>query len=158
LLKAAANILTLLRNARIYAENCAFGNNYQQAQRKGDTIMAKKPAKKAKAKAPAPKAVKKPMTKAAMLEEIASKADLTKKQVAAVFDELGVVIERHIKKGSTGQFTLPGLMKIEVRKKPATKARKGISPFTGEEMMFKAKPARKVVKIRPLKRLKDMLD
>ena len=53
--------------------------------------------------------------------------------------------------------TLPGLMKIEVKRKPATKARKGINPFTGQETMFKAKPARNVVKIRPLKKVKDMV-
>ena len=58
---------------------------------------------------------------------------------------------------ATGQFILPGLMKIEVKRKPATKARKGINPFTGEETMFKAKPARNVVKVRPLKKLKDMV-
>jgi nucleoid DNA-binding protein len=74
-----------------------------------------------------------------------------------VFDELEILIERHIKKRATGQFTLPGLMKIEVKRKPATKARKGINPFTGEETMFKAKPARNVVKVRPLKKMKDMV-
>jgi nucleoid DNA-binding protein len=52
---------------------------------------------------------------------------------------------------------LPGLLKIEIKRKPATKARKGINPFTGVEMLFKAKPARNVVKIRPLKRVKDMV-
>lgn len=120
--------------------------------------MAKKPAKK-KAKAPARKitAVKKPMTKSGILEELAANSDLTKKQVGKVLDELAVVIERHVKKGSTGAFTLPGLLKVEVKKKKATKARKGTNPFTGEEMMFKAKPARKVVKIKPLKKLKDMV-
>jgi nucleoid DNA-binding protein len=67
------------------------------------------------------------------------------------------LIERHIKKGAVGQFSLPGLMKIEVRRKPATKARKGINPFTGQETVFKARPARNVVKIRPLKKVKDMV-
>ncbi len=102
-------------------------------------------------------AVKKPMTKSAIIGEIALNTEMTKKQVSAVLDELGILIERHIKKRSPGQFTLPGLMKIEVKKKPATKARKGINPFTKEEMVFKAKPARKVVKIRPLKKVKDMI-
>ena len=54
-------------------------------------------------------------------------------------------------------FNVPGLMKIKVVRKPATKARKGINPFTGEETMFKAKPARNVVKVTPLKALKDMV-
>jgi len=125
--------------------------------------MAKKKAKKkvkAKKTAPAPKitAVREPMTKATIMNEIAGKTGLGKKQVSSVFDELGILIERHIKKRSPGQFKLPGLLKIEVKKKPARKARKGINPFTGEETMFKAKPAQRVVKIRPLKKLKEMAD
>jgi nucleoid DNA-binding protein len=102
-------------------------------------------------------AVKKPMTKANIMAEVAGNTGLTKKQVSSVFDELGILIERHIKKRSPRQFTLPGLLKIEVKRKPKTKARKGINPFTGESMMFKAKPARDVVKVRPLKALKDMV-
>jgi nucleoid DNA-binding protein len=101
--------------------------------------------------------VKTPMTKTAMLEQIAGNTGLTKKQASSVLDELRILIESHIKKGAVGQFTFPGLMKIEVRRKPATKARKGINPFTGEETTFKAKPARNVVKIRPLKAIKDMV-
>jgi len=122
---------------------------------------AKKTAKKASPKKenPAKKVppVKAPMTKAAILDEIAGKTGLNKKQVASVFDELTALIQRHIKKGAAGQFALPGLMKIEIKRKPATKARKGINPFTGEETVFKAKPARNVVKIRPLKKIKDMV-
>ncbi len=102
-------------------------------------------------------AAKTQMTKSAMVEEIAVKTGLAKKQVSSVLDELAVLIGRHIMKGAVGQFTLPGLMKVEVRRRPATKARKGINPFTGEETVFKAKPARNVVKIRPLKALKDMV-
>ena len=101
--------------------------------------------------------VKTPMTKTAILEQIAGNTGLTKKQASSVLDELAILIESHIKKGAVGQFTFPGLMKIEVRRKPATKARKGINPFTGEETTFKAKPARNVVKIRPLKAIKDMV-
>jgi nucleoid DNA-binding protein len=110
----------------------------------------KAPTKKsAKASAPTRKItpVKKPMTK----------TELNKKQVSSVFDELAIVIERHIKQRSPGKFVFSGLMKIEVKKKPATKARKGINPFTKEETMFKAKPARRVVKIQPLKNVKDMV-
>ena len=101
-------------------------------------------------------AVKKPMTKSEILNEIAGSTELSKKQVSAVFDEFAVLIERHIKKRSPGQFTFPGLFKIEVKHKPATKARKGINPFTGEETVFSAKPARRAVKIRPLKKVKEM--
>ncbi len=132
-------------------------------------MPVKKAATKAKPKAPAKKAgkkeapvrkitaVRKPMTKVGIIEEIASNTDLTKNQVASVFDELAIVIERHIKKRGPGKFSFPGLMAIDVKKRPATKARKGFNPFTREEMMFKAKPARKVLKIRPLKKLKDMV-
>ena len=102
-------------------------------------------------------AVKKPMTKAAITSEISESTGLTKKQVTSVFEELGVLIERHIMKRSPGKFTMPGLLKIEVKRKPATKARKGINPFTGQETVFKAKPARNVVKVRPLKKVKDMV-
>jgi len=123
--------------------------------------QAKKPTKKASVKKSNPvrkiTAVKKPMTKSAIIGEVALNAELNKKQVSSVQDELAILIERHIKKRSPGQFILPGLMKIEVKKKPATKARKGFNPFTKEETMFKAKPARKVVKIRPLKKVKDMV-
>ena len=97
------------------------------------------------------------MTKSGIMAEISDKTGLTKKQVSSVLDEMTVLIERHIKKGGAGQFSLPGLMKVEVKRKPATKARKGINPFTGEETVFKAKPARNVVKIRPLKKVKDMV-
>jgi len=112
-------------------------------------------------KPPAPKprkvtAVAEPMTKTALLAEIAENTGLTKKEVQSVMDELTIAIERHVKKKAVGEFTLPGLMKIVVQSKPATKAKKGISPFTGEEIMFKAKPARNVIKVRPLKKLKDM--
>ncbi len=102
-------------------------------------------------------AIKKPMTKSAIINEIAQNTELTKKQISSVFDELAILIERHIKKRAPGKFVLSGLMKIEVKRKPATKARKGINPFTGEETVFKAKPARNVVKIRPLKKVKEMV-
>jgi nucleoid DNA-binding protein len=124
-------------------------------------MAARKASKKATSQKATPvrkvTVVKEPMTKAAIMAEITGNTGLTKKQVASVFDELGIIIERHIKKRSPRQFTLPGLLKIEVKRKPKTKARKGINPFTGEPMMFKAKPARDVVKVRPLKKLKEMV-
>lgn len=120
---------------------------------------AKAPAKKAVAKAAAPKrkttAITEKMTKSQVLNEIAESTELSRKQVAAVFDELESLIERSVKKRGLGEFTVPGLMKISTVKKPAKKARKGINPFTGEEQMFKAKPASIAVKIRPLKKLKE---
>jgi nucleoid DNA-binding protein len=100
--------------------------------------------------------IKDPMTKSEMMGTIADDTGLSKKQVVAVFDSLGTVIKGHLKKGGAGMCTIPGLMKIKTIHKPATKARKGTNPFTGEEMMFKAKPARNVVKVLPLKNLKNM--
>lgn len=97
------------------------------------------------------------MTKSQIVSTLADNSGLTKKQVSVVFEELAELIERHIKNRGAGQFTLPGLLKIVVKKKPATKARKGINPFTGEETVFKAKPASKVVKLKALKKLKDMV-
>jgi len=96
------------------------------------------------------------MTKTELLNEIAGNTDLTKKQVSSVFDEFAILIERHIKKRSPGKLVFSGLFKIEVKRKPATKARKGINPFTGEATVFKAKPARRAVKISPLKKVKEM--
>ncbi|HLT30314.1 MAG TPA: HU family DNA-binding protein [Myxococcaceae bacterium] len=98
----------------------------------------------------------KPPTKSELLTRIAEETELTKKQVQAVFDSLNKQIKKNVGARGPGLFTVPGLMKIKVIKKPATKARKGINPFTKEETVFKAKPARKVVKILPLKALKDM--
>ena len=101
---------------------------------------------------------KKPPTKSQIYAKIADDTGLTKKDVGAVFDSLSGQIKKNLGgRGGPGLFTLPGLLKMRVVKKPATKARKGINPFTGEEMMFKAKPASKTVKVAALKGLKDMV-
>ena len=101
---------------------------------------------------------KKPPTKTEIVSNIAEATDLTKKQVNTVFEALGEEIRRTIsKRGGPGQFSIPGICKIIVQRKPATKERKGINPFTGEPTVFKAKPARNVIKIRSLKNLKDMV-
>lgn len=110
--------------------------------------MAKKARTKTNAKA---------RTKSEVFGTLAEASDLTKRQVATVFDELSGLIKKDIGKRGPGIFTVPGLMKIKVVRKPATKARKGTNPFTGEEMMFKAKPARNVVKVLALKGLKTMV-
>ena len=99
----------------------------------------------------------KPRTKTDILRTIAEDTGLTRKEVTAVFDSMNTIIKKDLGRRGPGSFTIPGLVKCRVVKKPATKARKGINPFTGEEMMFKAKPARKVVKTTPLKGLKDMV-
>ncbi len=103
------------------------------------------------------RAIKEPMTRAALVSHLAEQTGLSKKEVTAVFEELKNVIEGHLKTGGARVFNLHGLLKIKVHRKPATRARKGINPFTGEEMIFKAKPARNVVKIQALKGLKDMV-
>ena len=87
---------------------------------------------------------------------LAAASDLNRKQVSHLFENLAEMIKQDLKKGP-GIFTVPGLMKIKVIRKPATKARKGINPFTKEEMIFKAKPARNVVKVLALKNLKAMV-
>jgi nucleoid DNA-binding protein len=100
----------------------------------------------------------KPPTKSEIYAKIVADTGLTRKDVAAVFDSLSGQIRNSLGgRGAPGTFTLPGLLKMRVVKKPARKARKGKNPFTGEEMMFKAKPASKVVKVSPLKGLKDMV-
>ena len=88
---------------------------------------------------------------------IAEKVGITRRDVAGVFHVLGSVIKADLAKGGPGAFKVPGLLRITVQRKPATKARMGINPFTKEEVMFKAKPARNVVKVRPLRQLKEMV-
>ncbi len=105
----------------------------------------------------AKKAAAKPRTKSEIFTYLAQETGVSKKQVAAMFEGLSGLIKKDLSARGPGAFTVPGLMKIVVQKKPATKARKGINPFTREEMVFKAKPARKVVKVRPLKKLKEMV-
>ena len=101
---------------------------------------------------------KKPPTKSKIYTHLADSTGLTKKDVAAVFDSLADLIKKNLRgNAAPGIFTRPGRMKMRVVKKPATKARKGINPFTGEEMIFKAKPASKTVKVAALKGLKDMV-
>ena len=99
----------------------------------------------------------KQMTKSEIVLAISEKTELTKKQVIAVFDELAALVATNIGKKGPGVFVVPGLAKIKVIRKPATKERKGINPFTKEEQVFKAKPARNVVKIQAVKAVKDMV-
>ena len=101
--------------------------------------------------------VKEKSSKTQILDSIATSTGLSRKQVSAVMESLSEVIEAHVKKNAVGEFVLPGLLKITTVRKPAVKARKGINPFTKEEVTFKAKPATTVVKVRALKKLKDMV-
>ena len=102
-------------------------------------------------------AIQEPMTKSQILAEIAGATGLSKRDVSNVVESLSTVIERHIKPRGAGKFTMPGLFKVTTVRKKAVPARKGINPFTGEQTTFKAKPARTVLKIRPLKKMKDMV-
>lgn len=133
----------------------------KKAVKKSVKKAVKKTVKKSAKKAVAEKkvkAIKNPYTKTQLYAHIAEDTGLSRKDVAAVFESFGNVIEGHVKSRGAGEFKVPGLMKIKVIKKPATKARKNVpNPFRpGEFMDVAAKPARKVVKVLPLKALKDM--
>ncbi len=99
--------------------------------------------------------IKDPLTKGAILRTIAEMTGSSKKDTATFLEALTTIIQGHVKPQGPGKFVFPGLLKITVVKKAARPARKGINPFTGEETTFKAKPAHKVVKIKPLKPLKE---
>ena len=98
------------------------------------------------------------MTKTQLLNALSESTGLQKKDVALVLDELGVLIERHIKRRAVGTFTHPGLLKIKAVRKPATKSRKMISPFTGQEITVAAKPASRAVKVQTRSGLKRMAE
>ena len=98
----------------------------------------------------------KPATKSAMFHDLATRTGLPLKQVATVFDEITNYIKKEIGKKGPGVFILPGLLKVKRVEKPATKARQGRNPQTGEIITIQAKPQRTVVKALPLKALKEM--
>jgi nucleoid DNA-binding protein len=95
------------------------------------------------------------MSKAQFVDSIAEKSGLTKKQVASVLDGMNGVIAQQLGKRGPGQVLIPGLLQLSIVDKPATPQHEGINPFTKEPMTYKAKPARKVIRARPLKALKD---
>ena len=99
----------------------------------------------------------KAMTKSAVIQEIATATGLKKQDVSAVLNELSALIVKQLGKKGPGVFTIPGLSKLTKKIKPATKAHKGVDPFTKQERMFKAKPARTQVKFRVLKALADSI-
>lgn len=118
---------------------------------------------KAAAKTASPKAsvkttaMKTKMSKTAIVTDLAETTELSRAQVTAVLDGLEVLIDRHIKKRGVGEFTLPGLLKIKSVKRPASKARMGRNPATGEEILIGPKPASIRVRVTALKRLKEMV-
>lgn len=116
----------------------------------------------AKTKAAAPKPMKitpaaKVRTKGEIYNTLAEATTLSRKQVVSVFQAFEQLLAADLGKKGPGMMQVPGLMKVTVVRKPATKAREGINPFTGEKTIFKAKPARNVVKVRPMKNLKTMV-
>lgn len=102
-------------------------------------------------------AIRQKMSKAQILAHLATQTGLTRAQVGSVFDELEVLMMRHVKKRAVGEFTLPGLLKIRSVKRPATKKRMGRNPATGEQIEIPARPATTRVRATPLKRMKEMV-
>jgi nucleoid DNA-binding protein len=129
--------------------------------------MAKKAVKKKRAvgratKKPAPKpskisAATKARSQGEVFRTLAEHAGIQRSHVASMFQAMGAMIKADLSKSGAGVFKVPGLMRITVKRKPATPARPGINPFTKEPTTFKAKPARNVVRIRPLAALRGMV-
>jgi nucleoid DNA-binding protein len=103
--------------------------------------------------APRPRAA----TKGAILGALSEQTGLARNDVARVFDALHELIARELSKKGPGQFVVPGLLKLKVVRKPATKAKSGVNPFTKEPMTIQAKPARNVIKAVPMKGLKELV-
>jgi nucleoid DNA-binding protein len=100
---------------------------------------------------------KKPMSKTEIMAALSAATGLDKQQVAGLFSELATLIGKNLAEDGPGVFTIPDLLQIKVARKPAVEEHKGINPFTKEEMVVKAKPATKTVKVVPLKGLKAMV-
>ena len=100
--------------------------------------------------------INKPFTKGQLISTLAERVGIKRQDISTTFVELSGIIAAHLKKQGPKKFIFPGLIKMTAINRPATKAKKGINPFTGKEMMFKAKPARNIVRVRPLKLLKEM--
>jgi nucleoid DNA-binding protein len=96
-------------------------------------------------------------TKSEIFATLSEKTGLSKKEVASVFDAMSDLVGRELGKKGPGLFVVPGLLKLKVVRRPATKAKQGINPFTKAPMTIKAKPARNVVKAVPLKALKELV-
>ena len=104
------------------------------------------------------KAAAKAMSKSAVLAQLSETTKLTKKQIGEVFDAMEALIKQQLGKKGPGMFSIPGLLKLKLVRKPASKARKGPKPGSpGEMIEYKAKPARNIVRARPLKNLNEMI-
>jgi nucleoid DNA-binding protein len=95
------------------------------------------------------------MSKSEFVTALAEKSGLNKQQVSLVLDGISDIVTQQLGKQGPGEVLIPGLLSLNVVEKPATPQHEGVNPFTKEPMTFKAKPARKVIKARPLKALKD---
>ncbi len=122
------------------------------------TAGAKRTVKARKVSLPKNVSFRKAASTQEMVRLISEATELTRTDVSNVLDCLEQIIAGHLKRGAAGVFKLAGLLKVELKRKPATKARKGRNPFTGAEIMIKAKPARNVVKVRALKKLAEMAE
>jgi nucleoid DNA-binding protein len=99
----------------------------------------------------------KPLSKSEIATALSETTGLTKAQIVQVFESLSDLVGKNLRETGPGLFTMPGLLKIKVVRKPAVPARTGVNPFTKQETVFKAKPARNVVKLQALKSLKAMV-
>ena len=132
----------------------------KKAPVKKKTAAKKKVAAKKKAAAPVvrQKSITARQTKTQIIQAISEETDLTRKQVSAVFESLGSLIQRHMQRRGSGEFSIPETgVKIRRVRKPARKARMGRNPATGEAIKIAAKPASTVIKVSALKALKDTL-
>jgi len=154
-LNPGASVTTLPSRVRTYWKRSILASE-AELQTGGDISMAKKAATKA-APGTGGTSSTKPATKGEIYTKLATKTQLSKKQISTVFESLIELIGNELGKKGPGMFIVPGLLKLKVVKKPATKAKQGINPFTKQPMMYKAKPARNVVKALPLKPLKEMV-
>jgi nucleoid DNA-binding protein len=127
----------------------------KRAVKRATAKRAAKPAATATKKGPV-SVGRKPFSKSQFVSEISERTGVARKDVSAMMEAVAHIIDAHLQKSGPEMFSWPGMFKILVIKKPATKARQGVNPFTGETMMFKAKPASRRVKIRALKQLKEM--
>ena len=95
------------------------------------------------------------MSKSQFVTALAEKSGLSKKQATAALDTINAMVAQQLGQKGPGEVIIPGLLKLSIVVKPATPQHEGINPFTKQPMTFQAKPARKVIRVRPLKALKD---
>src|SRR5687767_10791635 len=97
------------------------------------------------------------LTKAQIITALCESSGLDKKAVNSILDGLTDLVRRQLGDGGPGEITIPGLVKLKAKTTPATQDRPGKNPFTGEDTVFKGKPASKKIRASPIKALKDMV-